>query len=83
MVAETGLSAVLGGSDISSSGEATGSNGAAPEFSFTRYPAEAELGAAKLDFSGLHGKLMVLNVQAGLRPPCRAEMPGLPAAWFN
>ena len=46
----------------------------APNFSFTLYQGEAELGAETLDISQLRGKPVVLNFWAGLCPPCRAEM---------
>lgn len=51
--------------------------GMAPDFSFTLYQGESELGAESLDFSNLQGKPVVLNFWAGLCPPCRAEMPDL------
>lgn len=51
--------------------------GTAPDFSFTLYQGEDELGGEKLDFSELQGKPVVLNFWAGLCPPCRAEMPDL------
>ena len=51
--------------------------GTAPDFSFTLYQGEGELGGAQLDFSELQGKPVVLNFWAGLCPPCRAEMPDL------
>jgi len=46
----------------------------APDFSFTLYQGEAELGAQTLDISQLKGKPVVLNFWAGLCPPCRTEM---------
>ncbi len=51
--------------------------GTAPDFSFTLYQGEGELGGEKLDFSELQGKPVVLNFWGGLCPPCRAEMPDL------
>ena len=51
--------------------------GTAPDFSFSLYQGEGELGGEKLDFSELQGKPVVLNFWAGLCPPCRAEMPDL------
>ncbi len=51
--------------------------GTAPDFSFSLYQGESELGGEKLDFSELQGKPVVLNFWAGLCPPCRAEMPDL------
>lgn len=47
---------------------------AAPNFSFTLYQGEAELGAKTLDISQLQGKPVILNFWAGLCPPCRTEM---------
>ena len=47
---------------------------AAPNFSFTLYQGEAELGAEMLDISQLRGKPVILNFWAGLCPPCRTEM---------
>ena len=53
---------------------------AAPDFEFTLYQGETELGVSKLSFSDLRGsKPIVLNFWAGLCPPCRAEMPDLQA----
>ena len=48
-----------------------------PNFSFTLYQGENELGAGELDLHRLQGKPLVLNFWAGLCPPCRAEMPDL------
>ena len=61
IVAAIVLSAVLSGSDTTSSGAVAGSKDAAPDFSFTLYQGEAELGAEKSSFSELHGKPIVLN----------------------
>lgn len=47
---------------------------AAPNFSFTLYQGEAELGAKTMDISQLRGKPVILNFWAGLCPPCRTEM---------
>ena len=46
----------------------------APNFSFTLYQGEAELGAKTMDISQLRGKPVILNFWAGLCPPCRTEM---------
>ena len=49
----------------------------APNFTFTLYQGEDELGASELDLAQLRGQPVVLNFWAGLCPPCRAEMPDL------
>ncbi|MCI0846078.1 MAG: TlpA family protein disulfide reductase [Chloroflexi bacterium] len=49
----------------------------APNFTFTLYQGEGELGASELDLAQLRGEPVVLNFWAGLCPPCRAEMPDL------
>lgn len=49
-------------------------NKSAPDFSFTLYQGEAELGAKTMDISQLRGKPVILNFWAGLCPPCRIEM---------
>jgi len=49
----------------------------APDFPFTLYQGEVELGAEALDVSDLQGRPTVLNFWAGLCPPCRAELPDL------
>lgn len=50
---------------------------AAPDFSFTLYQGEDDLGFSQGRFSQLftQGRPVVLNFWAGLCPPCRAEMP--------
>ena len=49
-------------------------NKSAPDFSFTLYQGEAELGTKTMDISQLRGKPVILNFWAGLCPPCRTEM---------
>ena len=71
----------LGGSDFNPSGTASEADGQSsdrvPEFSFTLFQGEDELGSGKVNIADLHGKPIVLNFWAGLCPPCRAEMPDL------
>lgn len=66
---------------VSSGTAAKGSttDDSAPNFSFTLFQGESELGAKELDLGQLRGKPVVLNFWAGLCPPCRAEMPDLQA----
>ena len=49
----------------------------APDFRFSLYQGEEELGGRELSLSDLRGKPLVLNFWAGLCPPCRLEMPDL------
>lgn len=49
----------------------------APNFEFTLFQGEEELGAANTNLHQLTGRPVVLNFWAGLCPPCRAEMPDL------
>ena len=69
------LSVVLGGSDSSSTLGSESAENAAPNFSFTLFQGQDELGGEKLEMSQLVGKPIILNFWAGLCPPCRAEMP--------
>lgn len=61
---------------------ATSSEDLAPDFAFTLFQGQQELGGAKLNISDLQGKPVILNFWAGLCPPCRAEMPDL-QAFYN
>jgi len=60
------------------SGE-SGSSEWAPDFDFSLFQGESELGARHLNIHQLGGRPVVLNFWAGLCPPCRAEMPDLQA----
>lgn len=53
----------------------------APDFSITVYQGDEVLGGEEVRFSDLlgQGKPVVLNMWAGLCPPCRIEMPDLQA----
>jgi thiol-disulfide isomerase/thioredoxin len=54
---------------------------AAPDFQITIYQGEEIVGGQEVSFSELlgQGKPVVLNLWAGLCPPCRLEMPDLQA----
>ena len=62
---------------ISSGSPVEMDEGLAPNFKFTLFQGEDQLGAGQLDVAGLRGKPLVLNFWAGLCPPCRAELPDL------
>jgi thiol-disulfide isomerase/thioredoxin len=70
-------------------GQAAGSSAstadgiAAPDFLITTYQGEDVLGGQEVEFSQVlaQGKPVVLNMWAGLCPPCRAEMPDLQAVY--
>ena len=53
--------------------------GPAPDFSFSVYQGEQELGGSELHLSDLfvQGKPLVLNFWGGSCPPCRQEMPDI------
>ena len=70
------IAIVLVGVFITQSSSTAATDGTVPDFGFTLYQGEDELGAEKLDFASLQGKPIVLNFWTGLCPPCRAEMPG-------
>lgn len=58
-------------------GQGTGRE--APDFQITTYQGEEEIGGQEVKLSDLlaQGRPVVLNLWAGLCPPCRAEMPEL------
>ncbi len=58
---------------------ASGSDDLARDFQITAYQGENILGGQEINFSDLlaQGNPVVLNMWAGLCPPCRAEMPDL------
>ena len=66
-----------GDSGINRGASVTTPKDMAPNFSFTLYQGEVELGAEALELSDLRGRPTVLNFWAGLCPPCRAELPDL------
>lgn len=77
LVAAVLLSVVLGGSGAGSTLGSGAAENAAPNFSFSLFQGQDELGGEKLEISQLLGKPIVLNFWAGLCPPCRAEMPDI------
>ena len=77
----SGASATGAGSSASQA-PASSSADLAPDFAFTLFQGEQELGGTELNVSDLEGRPVVLNFWAGLCPPCRAEMPDL-QAFYN
>ena len=79
------IAACSGGGTSEPTAEPDGEGGetsdldAAPDFDFTLYQGEGDLGAVELTMADLQGKPVVLNFWAGLCPPCRAEMPDFQA----
>ena len=69
---------------VSSSGS-SGVGASAPGFDFSLYQGASEVGFPEGNLASLHGQPMILNVWAGLCPPCRAEMPQFQAFYeeFN
>ena len=64
-------------SNFTNSGSGDSRANGAPNFSFTLFQGQDELGAESLDMDQLRGRPVVLNFWAGQCPPCRAEMPDL------
>ncbi len=49
----------------------------APNFKFTLFQGEDQLGGSEFDPASLRGRPLIINFWAGLCPPCRAELPDL------